>query len=179
MGFLDKLKKQQKEYQERKRIEDIEIAEEEASESGSNIPSFSPFDFLDALTTKKIKWEDLGAKNQKAFNIFLMNKVVFSMVPDFVVFLTEIQMMQKSLSPEMFYKYLFHFLPQMNFRYKYLKKANHNISKDVIDILKLHFQESEKNVINYFKMLKPNELIEILKGYGWSEDKINKSLNLN
>lgn len=180
MSFLSEIKKNYEKNKKEQELLEERYKQEDLIESGGGLPVYKIYEYIDCVTIKKVPWEELGPINQKTFsNSFMINKYM-SMIPDFVMFLSDIQKMQKTLTPEMFYKYLFHFLPKEPFYGKYIKeKETDSIPKEVLDILIDYFEEKKENVSKYFKMLSSIDKVQLLQKYGWDDDKIKKTLKLD
>lgn len=178
MSFINNIKNNIKESKEREE-EKLLIEQNEDNEQFEGFPDYSLFDFVDCLTINKISWEQLGPKNQKKLQLFMLNKV-FSMIPEFSQVLNEIQMHQKVLTTEMVYKFWFYFLPQERFSYKYIKETpKQKIDSEIVKIFKDYFKESEKNIYKYYNLLTYDSKVELLQKYGMNNEKIEKLLNGN
>lgn len=180
MSFLSKLKKQKEEKRIKEEELEKQLKQEDAIESGEGFPVYKMFEYVDCVTVNKVRWEDLGPINQKTFsNLFMVNKYL-SMVPEFALFISDIQKMQRNLSPEMFYRYLYDYLPKEPFYGKYIKeKETEKIPKEVLEVLIDYFEEKIENVSKYYKMLSSTDRVLLLKKYGWDDEKISKALKID
>jgi hypothetical protein len=63
--------------------------------------------------------------------------------------------------------------------YPYIKKSTEKYNKALLELLCLHFKESERNVLEYVSLLSRSDIMTILKQYGYDTDRIEELLEIS
>jgi hypothetical protein len=83
--------------------------------------------------------------------------------------INDLQAYQDKLSPEQFYKLCVEVVPRGRGFYPYIKSKSEKYNKELLELLREHFQESERNVLQYLALLSKDDLKKIVSLYGISE----------
>jgi hypothetical protein len=97
------------------------------------------------------------------------------MQPELLDLVNELQRFASLLSPREFYLLLITAIPKRKAFYPYIKnRADKKWSKELLKLLRHHYEESERNVIEYLGLLRTEDLRKIVGLYGFNEDEIEK-----
>ena len=99
-----------------------------------------------------------------------------SMQPELVEAINDLQYYQDKLSPEHFYRLCIAVVPKGRGYYPYIKNQAEKHNKDLLTLLCTHFQESERNVLEYLALLPRDEVRKIVSMYGYSEKDVENML---
>lgn len=143
----------------------------------------TPFQMIDCLTIKKIKWEDLTETDQKGFSIYMTN-LILSMHMDYTGVVNYLQRYNISfMTPKDAYKLYYDLLPKSKIWAKYIKNKGDDdkLSPDLIEFLskqekwsKDETKENIKIILKYdSKILK-----EYLKMYAISDSDIKTKFKI-
>lgn len=130
------------------------------------------FDHLNQITKYKIKgyWESLNENERKEFNIYMINRYL-SMNYNWVEIINILQKYNHSLPKKTSYLLYNSIIPKTNIFLRYIKnKSKKNISKEVIEKIKLYYKCSEREALEYSKILDKKDIKELFSLYG---EKIN------
>lgn len=117
----------------------------------------SPIDFINWLTVDKKKWEELTAKQQKAFQPFIVSRWL-GMELDFVEAINDLQPFILSMDKEYVWKIYLALLPKGKVYLKYIKTQGLvDVKDEDIEAFKKYFQVSEEECINYYQTLNKTE----------------------
>jgi hypothetical protein len=132
------------------------------------------FDFFKQVTTDKKPWSSFTEDEQKAFNPYMLHKIV-SMTEAYI----EVANLGQSLpytDKEKIYKFYCEFLPKKSIYSKYIKgvktKPNENLLKYISKFHECSFREAEE----YIQILKKEDMQDILNRYGIEDKEIKKLL---
>jgi hypothetical protein len=132
----------------------------------------SPFDFFKQVTIDKKPWSSFTDDEQKAFNAYLLHKVV-SMTEAYI----EVANIAQSLphtEKEKIYKFYCEILPKKSVYSKYIKgnkkKSNEDLLKYISNFYECSFKEAEE----YIKILGKEGIHGILEQNGINEKEIKK-----
>ena len=117
----------------------------------------------------------LSEADQKTWSNYMVCRFL-SMQQSIVEDINELQYYQDKLSPEQFYKLCIMIVPNGKGFYPYIKKTGEKYNKHLLTLLCAHFQDSEKNVLEYLSLLARTDLTDILSKYGYSEKQIEDLL---
>ena len=132
-------------------------------------------DWINQLLVNKKPWNEFTEDEQKKFSPFIINRWL-SMDKDFIEI---VNIFQKyaigTLEPREVYMLYRDVLPKGKRFNKYIKgKKDKTYDKELIEILKNHFESSILETKKYLELIDKNELIEILKMYGLEYKKIKR-----
>lgn len=132
----------------------------------------TPFDFLKLIHNKKIKWESLNEDEQKAYNIFIINKAL-SFNSDYLDIVNNIQ----------------HYTPTSKESFKYLQSMTNNkfkfnkwikgtkaskYNKELLEHISSYFECSIKQAEDYLNILDKKEIKQFLKTIGIQDSEVKK-----
>lgn len=143
----------------------------------------SLFDFLDDLTIKKTKWEDIPQTDRKKFSVYMINRFL-SMNMDFTETVNFLQKYTLGvLTPEFSYKLFYEILPKKKSWSKYIKNSGKEdkYNPELISILAKNFQWSLKESAQNIKLLLNRDtgtIREFLEKRGYSTVQIDKLINI-
>lgn len=99
-----------------------------------------------------------------------------SMQAELVDTINELQAYQDKLTSEQFYKLCIAVVPKGRRFDAYIKSKADKYNKDLLSLLSRHYQDSERNVVEYIQLLSSSELLNIVSLYGYSEKQIEDLL---
>lgn len=118
----------------------------------------------------------LTEADKKSWSNYMVCRFL-SMQPELLEYINEIQK-HSHLPPEHFYQVLLLIVPQGRAYFPYIKSKNENKwSKELLKLLRSHYQESENNVEEYLGLLTAEELCRIVGLYGYTDKEIEKIIN--
>jgi hypothetical protein len=122
-------------------------------------------------------FDTLSEADQKSWSNYMVCRFL-SMDPRCIDMINEIQKYQGILQPREFYQLCLAVTPKGRAFYPYIKnQSEEKWSKEVMEILCKHFQESERNVAEYLQIVTKDDVREILSLYGNNEKDIKKLLD--
>jgi hypothetical protein len=140
------------------------------------------FDHLANITEKKTPWDKLSEADQKAFSPYLINRWL-SMSPDLIEYVDMFQQYTiGELDKKHVYQLYLDLLPKRRFYLKYIKgKSADKYNKDLIEMLRNHFEIPGKEAEEYIDMLATIDtddgcIKDFLRKYGKTDKEINKLL---
>jgi len=110
--------------------------------------------------------------DKKTWNSYMICRFL-SMQMDLVDIINDLQYYQNKLSPEQFYKLCITAIPECKGYYPYIKNNGEKYNKQLIMLLCTYFQDSERNILEYLKILTRKDVIIILSKYGYAEKEID------
>jgi len=137
------------------------------------------FDHLNQIREGKDQkyFDKLTDADKKSWSSHMICRFL-SMQPELIDFINEIQKFGSILEPREFYLILIEIVPKGRAYYPYIKNtSDKKWSKALLELLRKHYQESERNVIEYLSLLRTEELRTIISLYGLSEKEIEKLIN--
>jgi len=99
-----------------------------------------------------------------------------SMQPELTETINDLQYYQDKLSSEHFYKLCIAVVPKRRGYWPYIKSKSERRNSDLLEILCIHYEESERNVLEYLQVLTNDELRNIISLYGYGEKDVEKML---
>ncbi len=118
--------------------------------------------------------KSLGEQDLKSWSNFMICRFL-SMDQNTIEMVNEIQKYGGKLKPTEFYKLATFITPKRRAFFPYIKSSvKLPWEKEVIDLLRQYFQESEDHVIEYIEMMSEEEIVSILKMYGMSDKEIKQ-----
>lgn len=118
----------------------------------------------------------LTEADKKSWSNYMVCRFL-SMQPELLEYINEIQK-YSHLPPEHFYQVLLLIVPQGRGYFPYIKSKNENKwSKELLKLLRSHYEESENNVEEYLSLLTAEELCGIVGLYGYADKEIEKIIN--
>jgi hypothetical protein len=124
------------------------------------------FGHLNNLSYKNKKWEDFTESDRKSFTVYMVNKFI-SMNPDYTDVVNKFQKYTKDLDPSTVFNFYYNFLPKQKSYFRYIKGDKPEINKDILGIICLYYECSEKTASEYIDLLTNEELNTILNKYGF------------
>lgn len=135
------------------------------------------FDHINELrgTQNPKYFETLTDGDKKSWSNYMICRFL-SMQPELLEYVNEIQKFS-SLPPKEFYQVLLLIVPQGKAYFPYIKSKNDKKwSKELIELLRKHYEESERNVEEYLNLIGTAELRKIAGMYGLSDKDIDKMI---
>lgn len=133
--------------------------------------NLTPFDWFKHATEFKTPWNDFTQEQQKSFNSFILNKVI-SMNQYNIDLVNEVQTFQV---PDQFvYEFYLKVLPQRKMFNRYIKSKKQKPKEELLNHLSEYFQCSKREVIEFFDLLKIDQILNILRMRGLPEKEIVK-----
>ena len=99
-----------------------------------------------------------------------------SMQAELVDTINDLQAYQDKLTSEQFYKLCIAVVPKGRRFDAYIKSKSDKYNKDLLSLLSRHYQDSERNVVEYLQLLSSSDLLNIVSLYGYSEKQIKDLL---
>lgn len=133
------------------------------------------FDHINHLREKQDPkyFDTLTEADKKSWSNYMVCRFL-SMQTELLEYINEIQK-HSHLEPQYFYQLLLLIVPRGRAYFPYIKSKNEKKwSKELLDLLRNHFQESENNVEEYLNFLTPDELRKVVSLYGYTEKEIEK-----
>ena len=113
-------------------------------------------------------FDTLSNADKKSWNSYKICRFL-SMQYDILDYVNSIQIYSE-LPPEQFYKICLAIVPEGRSFHPYVKgKKDGKWNKKLLTLLREHFQESERNVLEYLELMTTEELRTIVEKYGYSE----------
>jgi hypothetical protein len=132
------------------------------------------FDFFKQVTTDKKPWSSFTEDEQKAFNPYMLHKIV-SMTEAYIG-VANIGQSLPYIDKEKIYKFYCELLPKKSVYSKYIKgtktKANEDLLKYISKFYECSFREAEE----YISIMKKEDISDILSRYGIEDKEIKKLL---
>lgn len=137
------------------------------------------FDHINAIREQQNPkyFDTLTDSDKKSWSNYMVCRFL-SMQPDLIDTINELQKYCGVLEPKDFYRVLIEIVPRGRAFYPYVKsKSDIKWSKELMELLRKHYQESERNVIEYLNLLTPDELKQVVSLYGFTDKEIKKLLD--
>ena len=100
-----------------------------------------------------------------------------SMQPELVETINELQAYQDKLEPNHFYRLCIRVVPKRKGYWPYIKNQAEKRDKNLLTLLCTHFEESERNVLEYLQVMNHEQLRDIISLYGYSEKEVEKLIS--
>ena len=132
-------------------------------------------DWMNQLLVHKKHWNEFTEDEQKKFSPFIINRWL-SMDKDFIEIVNVFQKYAiGTLEPREVYKWYCDILPRGKRFNKYIKgKKDKSYDKELIEIIKNHFECSKLETRDCLELIDKKELIGILKMYGLEDKKVKR-----
>ena len=118
-------------------------------------------------------FDTLSDADKKSWSNYMICRFL-SMQPELLEYVNEIQR-YSSLPPAQFYQLLLLIVPTGRAYFPYIKSKNEKKwSKELMKLLRTHFEECERNVEEYLDLLHSNDLRIIVGKYGYAEKEIEE-----
>ena len=132
-------------------------------------------DWMNQLLVHKKHWNEFTEDEQKKFSPFIINRWL-SMDEEFVEVVNYFQKYAiGTLEPREVYKWYCNILPKGKRFNKYIKgKRDKKYDKELLDLIRNHFECSKLQTKEYFELISKEELKEILENYGLDKKKIKR-----
>ncbi len=118
-------------------------------------------------------FDKLSDADKKSWSNFMVCRFL-SMQPELIDAVNQVQKYSGVLSPKDFYKVLIAFVPKRRAFYPYIKSKSEKYNPQLLRLLSTHFQDSERNVLEYISILTKNDIYNIIKKYGYEESKMKE-----
>lgn len=148
------------------------------STSGESAPKAKGlFDHINHIREKQDPnyFESLSEADKKSWSNYMVCRFL-SMQPSLIEHINDLQRYSGVLSPRELYKVLIRIVPKGRAFYPYIKSKSEKHNKELITLLCAHFQDSERNVLEYISLLTKNDVVNIVSKYGYTEKQINELL---
>jgi hypothetical protein len=132
------------------------------------------FDFFKQVTTDKKPWSSFTEDEQKAFNPYMLHKIV-SMTEAYI----EVANIGQSLpytDKEKIYKFYCELLPKKSVYSKYIKGTKIKSNEDLLGYISKFYECSFREAEEYIQILKKENMYDILNRYGIEDKEIKKLL---
>jgi hypothetical protein len=132
------------------------------------------FDFFKQVTTDKKSWSSFTEDEQKAFNPYMLHKIV-SMTEAYI----EVANIGQSLpytDKEKIYKFYCELLPKKSIYSKYVKGTKTKSNEDLLEYISKFYECSFREAEEYIQILKKEDMYDILNRYGIEDKEIKKLL---
>ena len=132
------------------------------------------FDFFKQVTTDKKPWSSFTEDEQKAFNPYILHKIV-SMTETYI----EVANIGQSLpytDKEKIYKFYCELLPKKSIYSKYVKGTKTKSNEDLLGYISKFYECSFREAEEYISILKKEDMYYILNRYGIEDKEIKKLL---
>ena len=135
------------------------------------------FDHINQIRDKRDPnyFNTLTDADKKTWSNYMICRFL-SMQSELVEAINDLQAYQDKLTPEQFYKLCIAVVPKSRGFHPYVKGKSDKYSKDLGFMLSRHYQESERNAVEYLELLSREELVNIVSLYGYNEKQIENLL---
>ena len=133
------------------------------------------FDHINHIREKQDPeyFDKLTEADKKSWSSYMVCRVL-SMDEDLIDAVNQVQKYSNVLSPRDFYKLLIGFVPKRKVFCPYIKNKKEKQNPALLKLLSLHFQDSERNVLEYISLLTKDDLKNIISKYGYDEKQIKE-----
>jgi hypothetical protein len=155
------------------------MAKRKASKESGEPKAKGLFDHLGEIRVgKNPKYFDtLSDADKKTWSNYMVCRFL-SMQPDLVGYINELQKYSGSLAPKEFYKILIEIVPRGKAFYPYMKSTAEKHNPQLLQLLAMHFKDSERNVVEYLPLLTRDDVRNIIKNYGYAEKQIEDLMEI-
>jgi hypothetical protein len=154
------------------------MAKKKANTSGEP-KAKSLFDHIGEIRVgKNPKYFDtLSEADKKSWSNYMVCRFL-SMQPDLIEYINELQKYSGTLSPQEFYKVLIEIVPRGRAYYPYVKSGAEKYKPELLRLLSLYFNDSERNVIEYVTILPKEDIETIVRKYGYTDKEVEDLLEV-
>jgi hypothetical protein len=149
-------------------------------DSGVSSPkSKTLFDHINEIRTGKNPkyFETLSESDKKTWSNYMVCRFL-SMQPELVEYMNEIQRYSGILQPKEYYKVLIEIVPNGRIFYPYIKSKSEKYNSELLKLLSVHFQDSQRNILEYLSLLTKEDVVGIVSKYGYTEKQIKDMLEV-
>lgn len=132
----------------------------------------SAFDWVKEIMTNKRPWSSFTPEEHKAFNVFLVNKVL-SMTPEYIQIVNYVQKISHNEKEKIYLIYC-ELIPKKFIFSKYIKAAKKVTVNDVLFKVAQFYECSLGEAEEYVDILRKEGVIDILQKLGTDEKEIKK-----
>lgn len=146
--------------------------------TSDNIPKAKGlFDHINHVREKQDPdyFDKLSDADKKSWSNFMVCRFL-SMQPELIDAVNQVQKYSGVLSPKDFYKVLIAFVPKRRGFYPYIKSKSEKHNPQLLRLLSAHFQDSERNVLEYISILTKDDVASIISKYGYTEKQTKELL---
>lgn len=130
------------------------------------------FQLIDYLTIYKKPWSDLKEQERKGFNGFMINRIL-SMHPDLIEAVNFFQQ-YPNVPDQVCYNFWLKVLPNTKININFIKKKSNDVNFDLLVLLSKFFMVSTREMSQYMKLLKNEDVEKILKAMMLTDKEIKK-----
>lgn len=130
------------------------------------------FDWLKHINLYKTPTEKFTEKDWETFNSYMVHRFI-SMDKEFIEVVNYVQELPPQ-EKKMIYNVYKEFIPKNNKWNKYVKSTSKEPNKELVSILKDHFDLSIREVKDYLKILDEQEIVRILSDRGLEQKEIKQ-----
>tara|TARA_X000001316_G_C906873_1_gene23307 strand:+ start:124 stop:537 length:414 start_codon:yes stop_codon:yes gene_type:complete len=134
----------------------------------------SIFDWLKEINYKKSPPNSFSDKDWEVWNSYMIHRFI-SMNPDYIELVNEVQIMDPRMKKEIYNIYK-EFIPKNNKWSKYIKSKIKQPNKDLLKLLKDHFNVSSREIKDFLKILDTKDINHILTNKGLEKKEIKTLL---
>lgn len=116
-------------------------------------------------------FDTLSEADKKTWSNYMVCRFL-SMQPELVEYINEIQKYSGTLAPKEFYKVLIEIVPRGKAFYPYVKSTSEKYNPQLLQLLALHFKDSERNVTEYLSLLSRDDIRSVIKNYGCTDKQV-------
>ena len=121
-------------------------------------------------------FDSLTEADKKSWSNYMVCRFL-SMQPEILEYVNEIQKYYE-LEPKHFYQLCLLIVPKGRAFYPYIKGTKEGKwEKDLLILLRKHFSESERNILEYLEIIPKKELASIVSMYGYTEKEVEKLIS--
>lgn len=137
------------------------------------------FDHINHIREKQDPnyFESLSEADKKSWSNYMVCRFL-SMQPSLIEHINDLQRYSGILSPRDLYKVLIRIVPKGRAFYPYIKSKSEKQNKELVQLMCAHFQDSERNVLEYISLLTNDDVKDIVSKYGYTEKQINDLLEV-
>jgi len=130
------------------------------------------FKVLNYIYYDKKPYSQLNDVEKKSINAYMLHRFI-SMVPEYCGIVNEVQSVP-NLTDEQLYNVYCSLLPKAKKWAKYIKPASEKTNKEQLKLLSSLLECSQREVLDYLKILTDIQVNEILKSYGQNDPSLIK-----
>lgn len=116
-------------------------------------------------------FDTLSEADKKTWSNYMVCRFL-SMQPELVEYINEIQKYSGTLAPKEFYKVLIEIVPRGKAFYPYVKSTSEKYNPQLLQLLALHFKDSERNITEYLSLLSRDDIRSVIKNYGYTDKQV-------
>lgn len=143
----------------------------------------SLFDHLNAIYQDQSisYYDDLSESDRKTYSVYMINRYV-SMNPNQVPLVNELQLYYDYVTPRSSYLFYSQFIPKGRQYNKYIKASKkEKYDGEVVKLVAKKYMISTEHAKEYLDLYyqteeRLEELKDLLRGFGWDEKRIKKSI---